>query len=112
MTDKNFRLIRSKFKENKSFKFELVDSLGRKLSCDLKAPADSFSRKREYMLIVTDFVHKESISNGRLSWGSTEDFRYLLLDFVPGVISKLLYFMNYYIMNGDNSDVSIYQIKI
>jgi len=110
MTDKNFGLIRSKFKENGSLEFQLIDSFGRKLKCAIQRPIDSTKSDR-FTLAVPDLKNKKLIEVGSFFIPGTSDLRYLLMDFKPGGFKEIIVLHEYYIMNGDNSDIYIYEIK-
>ena len=111
MTDKAYGLIRAKFTKNKFLNFEVTgSSSGKKLNCHFRRPVDSTKFNR-YNLDIADGVLGATIEIGGFYGFGYEDIKYLLIDIIPGRFPEVVILNEYYIMNGDNSDIYIYEIK-
>ena len=54
---------------------------------------------------------KNSIFNLQESYGAlNRDISYLIVDLIPGGYPEIVVLNEYYIMNGDNSDIYIYEV--
>ena len=106
---KNSGLLRIKFKSNKSSDFKLTGLHGDTINCQIvKEEKENKYNKRK--LIVTRDQTVEMEIEGFYGAGNSE-LKYLLLDVVPGGYKEIVILNEYYIMNGDNSDLYIYEVK-
>lgn len=60
----------------------------------------------KYEIFVTDGSDTSKI---QLSVDNPE-IKFALIDFIPGNFPEIIILRNYYIMNGDNYDINIYQV--
>lgn len=89
--------------------FQLTSS-DNKISCHIVRPADS-TDSGLYDLIVRNGNQRSIIRIEGHYGGTNEDIKYLLLDIITGGFKEIVILEEYYIMNGDNSDLYIYEIK-
>jgi hypothetical protein len=102
---KNEELLLKNFKKQTGEKTVYIDSLGRKIDLEF------------YHSMVTDHMHfklllaKDSVD---IDTGATnlQDLDYDFLDVIPGGNKELVFLDDYYIMNGDNFDFKVYEIRI
>lgn len=107
--DSSYNLVRSKFPESVPKQFRLTGKNGKQLEGSFihRTPAE-FSD--QYDLIISD-KKQEVITELEEHYGSlNRDISYLLLDLIPGGYPEIVVLNEYYIMNGDNSDIFIYQV--
>jgi hypothetical protein len=112
LIDDAYNLILNKFWSFKkadldslSTEFEIIDSLQRKLFCKLiwkEGPAKS-------RLIISDSKFSNSI--GIEGSYYMEGIKFMLLDIIPGGYKEIVILNEWYISNGDNSDIIIYEVK-
>lgn len=101
-------LLRFKFRSNQNKNFELNEKGKKPLSCSLIRLSNS--DKYELIIQIDDQVAKLQIEGG---YGLlNEDIKYLLFDVIPGGYKEIIVLHEYYIMNGDNSDIYIYEIQL
>jgi len=63
-----------------------------------------------YQLAISFKKNKAVIElEGHYGYGN-RDISYLLLDLIPGGYPEIVVLNEYYIMNGDNSDIYIYEV--
>lgn len=107
--DSNYNLIRSVFQPVVKYDFELTSNM-EKIKCRLVPSYDK--GKTGIYNLVTDFDGRQSSIEieGHYNAGNA-DIKYLLLDVIPGGCKEVVILNEYYIMNGDNSDLYIYEIK-
>lgn len=107
--DSSYNLVRSKFPESVPKQFRLTGKNGKQLECSFthRTPAE-FSD--QYDLIISG-KKQEVITELEEHYGSlNRDISYVLLDLIPGGYPEIVVLNEYYIMNGDNSDIFIYQV--
>jgi hypothetical protein len=102
---KNGELLLQNFKKQTKEKTIYSDSSGREISLVF------------FHSQVTDHYHFKLLSatdSVEIDTGGTnlQDLDYAFLDVIPGGNKELVYLNDYYIMNGDNFDFMIYEIKI
>lgn len=100
---KNNELLLKKFHQTAS-STKLIDSRGQALTIRfafLKGRLDAYQ--------ITAFKGNDSASQQTYSY--TEALRYTFLDLAPGGNKELLLLNTYYVMNGYNFDVEIYEIS-
>lgn len=108
LTDKEYGLIRSAFSLNKAEVFELIGN-GEKINCKIDKQSNDTD---VYNLIITNNHSQQTkIEIEGHYGGSNADIQYLLLDVIPGGFKEVIILNEYYIMNGDNSIVYIYEIN-
>lgn len=109
LVDSNDALKRSMFTEEyKTFELTSGD---KKITGWIVRPADDSTMFGLYDL---ELIRGKERYRTRLEghYGvMNEDIKYLLLDIIPGGYKEFVALEEYYIMNGDNSDVYIYEIK-
>ncbi len=110
IVDKEFGLIRAMFKPSETKNFELTRG-AKKISCQITRPADP-KKYYVYNLVAISGNKRSEIEIGGHYTGLNEDIKYLLLDIIPGGFKEIIVLNEYYIMNGDNSDLYIYEIKL
>jgi hypothetical protein len=109
LLDKEYGLTRVMFKPSESKNFELAWG-DRKIICQIARPADT--KKYDVYNLVAIIGNKRSeIEIEGYYTALNEDIKYLLLDIIPGGFKEIVVLNEYYIMNGDNSDLFIYEIK-
>mgnify|MGYP001355358173 CR=1 FL=1 len=108
VTDEYYGLKRFLFKTPKSKKFILEDAEHNRLPCAFVHPEDSSNAGR-YDLVIPSLNVKYRVVGyyGMLN----EDIKFLLVDLIPGGYKEIVVLNEYYIMNGDNSDLFIYEVK-
>ncbi len=109
LLDSSLGLIRSLFPENATKHFELIDGK-KKVSVKINRPPvhNDFGY---YDLIVNSISGTDSVRLEGYYGNINRDIAYLLLDITPGGFREFILLHEYYIMNGDNSDVYIYELK-
>lgn len=100
---KNGELILQNFKLQTDEKTTYKDSSGREISLFFYQLAGRYHFK---LLSATDSVEIDT--------GGTnlQNLDYAFLDIIPGGNKELVFLDDYYIMNGDNFDFKVYEIKI
>jgi len=83
--------------------FTLEDPMQKKLIAELCKIDES-----KFNLWVSD---SSKISEIEIDGFYHEGLKFMLLDVVPGGYKEVVILNNYYIMNGENSDIFIYEIK-
>lgn len=108
IADNNGGLIRSSFISNSPKTFKLYSN-NKKVTCHL---IRSKNKNRYYydLVILYDTIKHEIELEGQYGLPN-EDIKYLLLDIKEGGFKEIIILNEYYIMNGDNSDIYIYEIK-
>lgn len=102
---KNDELILKNFKKQTAEKTTYTDSSGREIS--LQFYINQLTGHYNFKLSsATDSV---DIDTGGTN---LQDLDYAFMDIIPGGSKELVYLNDYYIMNGDNFDFMIYEIKI
>lgn len=97
------------FKSNESKNFELSRD-NKKISCQIARPINSSKNDLYNLFAVIENKRSEIEIEGNYGM-LNEDIKYLLLDIIPGGYKEVIVLNEYYIMNGDNSDLYIYEIK-
>lgn len=106
--DPAFNLRREKFPENPGKVFNLTDEFGHQI--EGKFRHQSGKQNDRYQLEISNEKSKASF-NLQESYGAlNRDISYLLPDLIPGGYPEIVVLNEYYIMNGDNSDIYIYEI--
>jgi hypothetical protein len=108
--DSSFHLIRSKFPETVPLKFTLTNQKGKQLHGSfMHRPPDEITDL--YNLVLTG-KKQELVYELEEHYGGTgREISYLLLDLIPGGYPEIVVLNEYYIMNGDNSNVLIYEVN-
>jgi hypothetical protein len=90
-------------------KFQLLDSfpLVSKTGTKLKA----FTSLENNIMYLTICKHEKIIVKLELTTDTFTDIKLNLSDFVTGGYEEIIVVKNYYIMNGDNFDIFIYELK-
>ncbi len=109
LLDSNLGLIRSRFAKNVPKHFELVVA-DKKIILEIKRPLGS-NEYGYYDLIATSIYGRDSIRLDGDYEPLGSDITYLLIDVFPGGFKEIVILNEYYIMNGDNSHVYIYELK-
>ena len=102
---KNEELLLQKFKKQTAEKTIYVDSSGKKISLNFFI-SDSTSNFHFRLLSATDSIE---IDTGATNM---QDLDYAFLDVIPGGNKELVFLDDFYLMNGDNFDFKVYEIKI
>jgi hypothetical protein len=102
---KNGEILLKNFKKQTDEKTTYTDSIGREISILF------------YHSQLTDHYHFKLLSatdSVDIDTGGTnlQDLDYAFIDVIPGGNRELVYLNDYYIMNGDNFDFKVYEIKI
>jgi hypothetical protein len=102
--EKKFKTYRLLNYDHPKVSFELQDEAGEKFKCRFIKK----EKENEYSLIVSDNVRTSQIQvDGHYMNG----LKFMLLDIVPGGHKEIVVLEEYYIMNGDNSDIYVYEVK-
>lgn len=111
LLDKNYDLFLKKFKslkivdfDHQNVSFQIQDSIQNKLNCEFRR----VDKTSKYTLSVSDGLLNSKID---VDGFYMADLKFMLLDIVPGGYREVVILNDYYIMNGDNSDIFIYEIK-
>lgn len=102
---KNDELLLQNFKKQIKEKTIYTDSSGRQISIVF------------YHNQITDHFHFKLLSTADsveidTGAGTLQDLDYAFLDVIPGGNKELVFLDDYYVMNGDNFDFKVYEIKI
>jgi len=108
--DQNYDLFRNKFKINKSKEFEVTGNDSIALKCWFIRPQDTTKYDKYNLVLNKNNLNTEIEIEGFYSF-TYDEIKYLLLDIIPGGFKEVLVLSEYYFMNGDNSDLFIYEIK-
>ena len=101
---KKFKSIKNIDFDHLNVEFQINDPYLEKLSCKL-IRKDSTAY---YNLIISDSMIKTQI---QVDGFYMADLKFMLLDVMPGGYKEVVILNDYYIMNGDNSDLFIYEIN-
>jgi len=111
LVNKKYNLLLRNFKSQSKINFEhftaefgLWDSIQNKLVFRFIRNKDD----SKYKLWITDNSINSEI---QIDGFYLEGLKFMVLDIVPGGYSEIVILNNYYIMNGDNSDIYIYEIS-
>jgi len=110
LINKENGLLRHNFKFSKTKDFQLSANNGKNLLCKIARPAYP-EHNDLYIIIATNENELSEIAMEGHYGISNEDIKYLLIDIIPGGYKEIIVLNEYYIMNGDNSDIYIYEIK-
>lgn len=106
--DFGHNLIRQRFPESVNKAFKLTHEDGRQTEAAFIHPAGE--EKDHYLLVISNNKSK-AVFNLEEHYGAlNRDISYLLLDLMPGGYPEIVVLNEYYIMNGDNSDIYIYEV--
>jgi hypothetical protein len=100
---KNEELLLHKFKYHKRNNFQYTSVSKKKLNI-------RFRRTLEKIYETNLFVATDHDSSEIAVHGFLQNFKYAFLDIIPGGNKELVVMNEYYIMNGDNFDLTIYEI--
>lgn len=103
-----FDLNRNKFPDKVNKKFTLTDEDGRPV--EVRFLHSSNNEGHSYDLVITNNKYKAILKLNEQYNSLYRDISYLLLDLIPGGYPEIIILNEYYIMNGDNSDLYIYEI--
>jgi hypothetical protein len=106
--DSSYHLIRSKFPDSVQKQFILTGKNGNQVQGAFIHP-DGREPDR-YQLVITGRSNKAVFDLEEHYGASTREISYCLLDLIPGGYPEIVVLNEYYIMNGDNSDIFIYQV--
>jgi hypothetical protein len=106
--DNVFDLNRNKFPDTVEKKIILTHIDGR--TVELRFLPVSNKESHTYDLVVTNDKQKAIFRLKEQYNALNRDISYLLLDLIPGGYPEIVILNEYYIMNGDNSDLYIYEI--
>ncbi|MBI5857767.1 MAG: hypothetical protein HZB42_08950 [Sphingobacteriales bacterium] len=109
LVDEKYGLIISMFHSNGTKSFEL-NSDEKKIRCRIERPADQ-DKYDLYNLVAVNGNKRSKIEIEGHYGVLNGDIKYLLFDIIPGGYKEIVILNEYYIMNGDNSDLYIYEIK-
>lgn len=110
LVTRNYELIRNKFKFTKKSDFNLTGNDVEDVSCKIVRPANADTVDL-YNLIATSGSYRSEVEIEGHYGVLNEDIKFLIYDVIQGGYQELLVLHEYYIMNGDNSDVFIYEVK-
>lgn len=102
---KKGELLLQKFKSQSDEKTIYVDSSGKRISLSF-FPNQLTGQYHFKLLFATDSV---DVNTGATT---LQNLDYAFLDVIPGGNKELVFLNDYYIMNGDNFDFMVYEIKI
>lgn len=106
--DPAVNLKRDKFPETPGKEFKLLHENGHQAEGIFRR--QSGKQNDRYLLEISNEKSK-AIFNLEESYGIlNRDISYLLLDLIPGGYPEIVVLNEYYIMNGDNSDIYIYEV--
>lgn len=106
--DPAVNLKRDKFPESPSKEFNLIHEYGHLIKGKFRRQTGK--QNDRYLLEISDEKSK-AIFNLEESYGNlNRDISYLLLDLIPGGYPEIVVLNEYYFMNGDNSDIYIYEV--
>ena len=106
--DPAVNLKREKFPENPGKEFKLLHENGHQ--AEGKFRRQSGKQNDRYLLEISNKKSK-AIFNLEESYGTlNRDISYLILDLIPGGYPEIVVLNEYYIMNGDNSNIYIYEV--
>ena len=103
-------LKRDKFPDNPKKVFNLIHENGNQLQGKFSVQSQSGKQNDRYLLEISNEKSK-AIFNLQESYGAlNRDISYLIVDLIPGGYPEIVVLNEYYIMNGDNSDIYIYEV--
>lgn len=106
--DSSYNLIRGKFPDSVQKQFILSGKNGNQVQGSFIHP-DS-REPDQYQLVITGKNNKAVFDLEEHYGALNRDTSYCLLDLIPGGYPEIVVLNEYYIMNGDNSDIFIYQV--
>lgn len=110
IVNKKHELLLKKFKPNDSKDFQLIAKEKENISCRIVRSINP-NTPDLYDLVVNRGNEQTKIQiEGHYGY-LNEDIKYLLLDVIPGGYKEFVVLYEYYISNGDNSVILIYEIK-
>jgi hypothetical protein len=107
--DNSYNLVRSKFPESVPKQFRLTGKNGKQLQGNF-AHRTSAEYSDQYDLSISGKKQKVITELAEHYGSLNRDISYLLLDLIPGGYPEIVVLNEYYIMNGDNSDIYIYEV--
>ena len=110
LVNKEDALLRHKFKSNKTKDFELTEQDEKIISCKIARPSNPDKYDLYNLIVTSGNQHFEIEFEGHYGM-LNEDIKYLLFNIIPGGYKEIIVLEEYYIMNGDNSDIYVYEIK-
>lgn len=99
---KNDKLLLSKFQIANTSKFELKDQLGNSIIGSL----NDYEKTGHYKVVIHKANRDDSLIINNLN-----DLYFKVSDVISGGYEELVLVVKYYISNGDNFDVTVYEIK-
>ena len=109
LVNKDYELLRHKFKSNKTKDFELTANGKERVVCKIVRPENINTKDLYYLVLSADSRSIKTTLEGHYGI-LNEDIKYLIYDIIPGGYKEIIILYEYYIMNGDNSDVFIYEV--
>jgi hypothetical protein len=100
--EKKFKTYRLLNYDHPEVLFELYGLNGGKLNCRF------IKKENKYSLIVSDNARTSKIE---VDGFYIDDLKFMLWDIVPGGYKEIVVLNEYYIMNGDNSHIYVYEVK-
>jgi hypothetical protein len=107
--DGSLHLVRSKFPETVPLQFTLTNQKRKQLHLSI-TPRVPGEITNTYNLVLINKKQKIVYELESHYGGTSRDISYLVLDLIPGGYPEIVILNEYYIMNGDNSDIFIYEI--
>ncbi len=106
--DPIYDLDRSKFPDTVAKKLSLTREDGSPVEVAFLHPSSKDTHL--YDLVITNINNKANFRLEGYYKALNRDISYLVLDLIPGGYPEIVVLNEYYIMNGDNSDIYIYEI--
>lgn len=108
--DTSYHLVRSKFPETVPLQFTMTNQNRNELKVSItdRIPGEVTNT---YNLVLSNKKQKTIYELESRFGGTSRDISYVLLDLIPGDYPEIVVLSEYYIMNGDNSDIYIYEVS-
>lgn len=107
--DNNFHLKRSKFPETVPLQFTLTNQQKKELQVSIidRIPGEITNT---FNLVLSNKEQRIIYELESHYGGTSRDISYQIVDLIPGGYPEIVVLNEYYIMNGDNSDIYIYEV--
>ncbi len=109
LLDSSYHLIRGKFPETVPLQFTLTDQKKKELQISItdRTPGEITNLYN----LVLNYKKQKTVYELEARYGGTNrDISYMIADLIPGGYPEIVVLNEYYIMNGDNSDIYIYEV--
>jgi hypothetical protein len=102
---KNEELLEQQFEYDTLTSFQITDGLGKEIKIQIaRIPGGS-----DHKIIASSY---QDSTEAIIKTTSLEEVKYALMDIIPGGNKEIVVLDEYYIMNGYNFDLMVYEIKI